>query len=1179
MHFTSPCRPAPQRRGFAIFVVMVVLLLLSVMAIAYLSTIRYRLQAKVEQGGNIQMVAGSVLNDIKGAIQQDYPFKGSLQEPYDYPWTASGVASMPYKLGVPRAASGSASGFTKGDPLADDAWLASSSPTAAGIWPHLTNLKGGFLDVTTSDLSRVAMDPSRRRFVPTDSPSNNTESNVALTDQRLVDTDGDGLGDALWFYPTISVVNNRRYVAAVYIEDLSAKLNVNTALPLRNGGAYASATGPLGLSSADVDLSAAVPLWSMADADLAALLSRRTGGVLSGPLDHVQRMRYWGEWACRALGDGSPLGGENATVDVATGNRRYGWDDAVELGYHGGLNRKDTTTDVETRLPLRSTATENDYTAVAASPYSYFRNNPRRWLTAYSGECLEQKGIDVGMLNENIRYDVNCERQLSGSGAAYDPFASWTAPRAFNGTNSVAGDANDHPAPGWLQHAEATAASRPARLASVLTANAFAMKGGNKNHGGVARSGNMAGSVNGWVPLAPLPVLTEAYLQCHMCASANSSGGTTASKSGGAEYGYCLEFHNPLRTPVKLNGIIWTIHVAGVAWLGSKRLDSDLAGWPVRDQDGDCVLLPGQTLLLYRNGNAAGATAGTVSAATTTNLGMPGTKATAAATASATDPVTGQKMVIAVNSSAAITGMAGTGPQFAQVEMWAPLPDNDPASNDSSANGKSSRNYIAYHYLTVPMPAVDAVENVTGKVTNDSIGIVQSSAKRWNLDTGLDLLQCRPARQNRLSINRPTGVITYSTTASDNGDAAISYVPAAVTFDATKLDTLGKSAKGTAFPGGARPSLQNDSLWFASEDWHWSGGRVRYRNPGRFRSLADMMRVPMVAVRGRGDATCRPAGLNNLNQSGSFYTDTDVAHWLYAALCNPSAAAVSVSGLDGTAGDPAPVSVNAAQPWPNVSDMVAAGYPALDALRLHPWAASASQFKWYSTQSKSRQVPWGWMHELLWSSGFPGLSGGYDWTDADGDANTLTQPKWVDGNGNTTGLDANANNYKDWPGECDFAESTAFGRLNLNTAPQWLLAEALPIRDATVRANVATLIATRRDAAPYATGTRGANDRGVAYMAELLPALRAEVIAGAWDMDGSGTYDAASDASLDTLLRVVGPLWQTTSPRSDYFLAHILVQGYDANNFTKGAIESARQMVILRRTSSGAQVIGQPFNY
>ena len=66
---------------------------------------------------------------------------------------------------------------------------------------------------------------------------------------------------------------------------------------------------------------------------------------------------------------------------------------------------------------------------------------------------------------------------------------------------------------------------------------------------------------------------------------------------------------------------------------------------------------------------------------------------------------------------------------------------------------------------------------------------------------------------------------------------------------------------------------------------------------------------------------------------------------------------------------------------------------------------------------------------------------------------------------------------------------------------------------------------------------------------------------------------------MDAVLGAVGPLFQTCSPRSDYFCAHILVQGYDAQDFTKGILESVRMMVILKRTSAGCVVVGTPFTY
>ena len=85
-----------------------------------------------------------------------------------------------------------------------DPWLASIAPDAAGNWPHLTDLTG-------------------------DANHNYDGVSSSTTDPNYVDTDGDGLNDALLYNTGVTNADGDAYWSAVRIIDLGGLLNVNTA--------------------------------------------------------------------------------------------------------------------------------------------------------------------------------------------------------------------------------------------------------------------------------------------------------------------------------------------------------------------------------------------------------------------------------------------------------------------------------------------------------------------------------------------------------------------------------------------------------------------------------------------------------------------------------------------------------------------------------------------------------------------------------------------------------------------------------------------------------------------------------------------------------------------------------------------------------------------------------------
>ncbi len=245
-------------RAFATVLILMLLFMMLILVITYLRTMRAYSLAHGQADGDASQVMAQLETDIAVVIGADgkiapvttetAPLTASdIHEPYDYPWTNTARFCNSCRLAYPRVQTSSVG---MGDPLTDDAWLSPWAPDASGNWTQVSNLFGSFLVYSNVNLAGTPSNPATHEFVPVDAPAGqpipglaggqrvNFQSpdptdpakNLSSSDSRLVDTDGDGVGDALWFYPKSNLVNGLRYVAAVRIVDLSGCLNLNTAL-------------------------------------------------------------------------------------------------------------------------------------------------------------------------------------------------------------------------------------------------------------------------------------------------------------------------------------------------------------------------------------------------------------------------------------------------------------------------------------------------------------------------------------------------------------------------------------------------------------------------------------------------------------------------------------------------------------------------------------------------------------------------------------------------------------------------------------------------------------------------------------------------------------------------------------------------------------------------------------
>lgn len=170
------------------------------------------------------------------------------------------------------------------------------------------------------------------------------------------------------------------------------------------------------------------------------------------------------------------------------------------------------------------------------------------------------------------------------------------------------------------------------------------------------------------------------------------------------------------------------------------------------------------------------------------------------------------------------------------------------------------------------------------------------------------------------------------------------------------------------------------------------------------------------------------------------------------------------------------------------------------------------------------------------------------------------------------------------------------GRLNLNTAPRATLIRLLPFPDLATRTRIADAIIQRRESMTQNTGAiaygTGANNiPGIAYTSALFEQLENLTGAGgSASQDGIDTQTLggaqidlnqfedpqgnfvngdgiSSDLDREEQLMLAKWLTEVADTRSDVFAAYIVVQGYPADNFTGGAEESARLIIIFSRSN------------
>ncbi len=454
-----------DRRGSAIVLVLVSIVLMALLAATLLQVTRFeRIPRPVS---NIDIVVESVVDEILNQATNDLldndgnmfnaefiggnNANGGGDEPWDFPWTNPGPLGQPaFGRTVESIYNGNQVNVLGG--AFDDSWLASSAPDfrtslpansvrqvfandIRGVWPKISNISGMYLGGQggSRDLSTTTRGDGQPQEYPvnTTAPGLQTDMNVpipAATDPNgpLVDADGDGVGDSRWEWAPIRQIGTTRYTMAVRIVDLSARMDVNVAIgqydDTRNfntdptaaiGGNglpfFARGDGPTELDGAGMVASHAAASgintttarndWRNAlgfrmTGNPAAVLGGVPGydGNAENPLTRTRR-DYWDHGASLV----SPTfarNGESSTTSSFdySANSTFGLVDAFELLNRNGLNNPNTTLleDIMS-VVLRRDAAEDSFLAgntVTARNWNqrqFWENDIRKHLSPFTG--------------------------------------------------------------------------------------------------------------------------------------------------------------------------------------------------------------------------------------------------------------------------------------------------------------------------------------------------------------------------------------------------------------------------------------------------------------------------------------------------------------------------------------------------------------------------------------------------------------------------------------------------------------------------------------------------------------------------------------------------------------------------------------------------------------------------
>lgn len=862
----TPSPRAPQPRAFILMFVLISLIVLLIMAMAYLRSLRiYHIRTSAPP--DISSATTDILLYLSGVVGNDGVL--SSHEPYDYPWTC-GDGALTYFKHYPQSATGT-NGY--GNDLRDDHWLSWNEPVS-NAWPQLSNVTGAYLDYTDYRLLTVPINAVTHEHVPEDKLAGPGAGKigyegVATGDARLVDTDGDGVGDAMWCYPPNAIYGDYRAIMAVRIVDAGAMLNLNVA-----ANAGASLTVPrFGAGPAMLKPDTLVNGGEVAT----ALAWHRAGGADPTSADGRTPIDDMLVWGCKT-------GANGANADKVDGFR-YALQDELEIRAKGADYVPPSDNMLLTHFPIEvnSNALRGRITSLSGvrdmrpplpgvtrdplvaggttlDTSNYRTTQPRAWL-------------DPNYALTHVHNPPAGETAVVSSQPA--PFLGFVNRMAL-GPNPLAVVADDYPVPPYFQQLVPTATARGLEYSKLML---------NVWYSHMCGKDNVVAGDLGWYGYKPLPMLTEAYLQRRYFKVASSGAGpyTVDCSARGSDMGWAVEVVNPFGFPLMLRDVHLYFHADGVlpAPIGAALTSCDLGALPTNPA-GERLLPAGGKLIVWNRPVTLGPAGAAASAQDDvfTRIVQPAVTAGNGDRAGSTFAV--QMTTVNLNLGAS-DGHQGTLRVFLDVPTrfaaTATLPVNSAPPVPPDSAGADSNGYVhGYSQLIVPhlrsgWQEVVATNPAAIPVDGD-LGYAQAWARGYGVGTGLNVLQSRPAQAAYSAANVLPAVLdrvvhlnydsAYVLNRRDQalklkmiihpsfngGNAGIAN------FDAD-TDLLGRDAKV------ARPAGRTDLAgfrWFQPvRDYHDLTPADGAFQDRPFITSQDLLRIPIIGPLGRYTTTAGSA--------------------------------------------------------------------------------------------------------------------------------------------------------------------------------------------------------------------------------------------------------------------------------------------------------------------------------
>lgn len=1110
-----------DRRGSAIILVLVTIVLIAILATTLIQITRFERIAKSES--NIEAVVSSVVDEIltqaaddlldaNGNIFNIYATANNANsagdEPWDFPYTRNSTA---YGRQAERI-NGTSVNVLGG--VADDTWLASSAPdfrsaaqiptssfasgattdTTQGVWRHITDLTGLYLTNAAGGSNLSA------NTQPTERAINNIALKTNLVAHRaddassvMVDTDGDGIGDAKWEWAPIRQIGTTRYVMAVRIIDLSSRIDLNVATGVDstiNGGPRGDSPAELNGSFAAGQIGASAGIASATATSEWNTLTRfrLTGSSASAWPSTVaydnnradptfaSRRHFWERGASR-IGPNFDRNGETGTGYDYTDSSTASTNDAFELLYRNGLNNANSTS-IESIMPtlLRGSAgQEDDFVTeadnlVTASNWNqrqFWLLDPRKMYSPFTGSMAVSRhpGQAAAHTSAVPKFNLNWNRDnnkyFQGVGIVDALRTRWMRVASPSGSSSLRS---------LYPHLSGRLEYLPDQLAVNI---ADFTDRDNRITVQLNRAGFEA-----------LPYITEVYTQRPYDVGTLTIDPMTSEKNVVWEpivdstLGYAIEIGNPFAQRVGNTWVGRSISLENV-WIkvgsAASVLLSSLTGMPSE-------LAPGEVVIVTRNSTGGNVTLDNVASRWATPAGNLSVAAT----------VQGPAMPLSANMTIALYAM----PQ---------------------GNGTSP---LSWYYNACEIEAGNNNINETLPAASTIIAGSQTYVQTCYQGVGDELRMMTVMPQPQSSNARGYGDdIASLNTPSINHNAGVAQL------DGT----------GTTPPEFTVESKTNEPTGFSNLDgqqivWHDnprnSPNDGSAPEDGRLMYVGDLLQIPIIGPE------YRASGNQNKTMAQAFY--------LAAGSDTSLTSTVLGNGVNALM-----LPYRQAAPKMNSNTATTIG----------------GTFGIYN-------IP----HSLMLLEQVAVTQPATDREDGDGD-------------------NYNERRFDNTP-QPDLDEMLVAGKINYNTASQATLERILPFPSATLRTNIAAAIVQRRESMTQQTdwGIGANNVPGIQYVGSLYEQVA--TVGSSPGTDGvdnrtistvpvdhnnyeglaagvitpSSLADGVADDREEELL-LTKWLHELGDVRSDVFAAYIVVQGYRADNFTSGAQESARLILLFSRAN------------